>query len=82
MLRIAVAVNDLPIDNMYIHNTGDTVDGKWYLYDAATWDGFDGTFGIENVWHERTQPWYMLVAKCALRVKRAEHGRGGKEWQN
>jgi hypothetical protein len=67
MLRITADVNLSVIDQLFIHNTGKRKQEFW-AYDAATWNGHDGTFGIEGVWHDRTRPWTRLVATVLRRL--------------
>jgi len=67
MLRITADINGRGIANLYIHNTGRRMGVKW-VYDAASWDGVDGVFGVEGVGHVREQPWTVLVAKVLAKV--------------
>ncbi len=65
MLRVTADVNGRIIGWIYIHNTGSR-DGAQWLYDAATWDGTDGIFGIEGVSHVKSEPWYKLVTRVVV----------------
>ena len=66
MLRIRADINGHDIGALYIHNTTRRVGRRW-VYDAATWDGVDGVFGVE-VTHVREQSWTVLVAKVLAKV--------------
>lgn len=71
MLRIIVDVNGYIVDNLFVHNVRRCCDlCDDYYYHAATWNGVDGTFGIEGVRHTRSEPWDVLVRK----VKAMERG--------
>ena len=69
MLRITADVNGNKIGHLFIHNSGKRDREFWY-YNAATWDGEDGTFGIEGVRHDRSRPWTDLVAHVLRELPR------------
>jgi hypothetical protein len=69
MLRITADVNGGIIGYIFIHNKSKRLKDA-SLYDAAVYtpDG-EGVFGIEDVAHIRSRPWYELVERVARHLK-------------
>lgn len=61
MLITSVFVNDRPIDDLFIHNTGNEVDG---IYEYEVLDPYTGERIIkESIYHERKAGYRPLLIK-------------------